>query len=330
MSTGFSSNMTFLRRALTSRRQQRALPMNISHQNTWRDYALIFLPYLWMVIFFLVPFMIIFKISLSVSEIAIPPYSPLVTFEDGAMQIILHLENYTSIFTDPEGTYIRSYLKSVQVAAFSTLFCLLIAYPIAWALATAKPAMRNVLFMLVVLPSWTSFVVRIYAWMTILKKDGLINDILMTLGIIDQPIQILQTDVAVYIGIVYCYLPYMVLPLFSALMKVDYSLIEAAYDLGCRPIKTFFTTLIPQTKSGIIAGSILVFIPAIGEYVIPELLGGKASILIGRVLWQEFFNNRDWPLACAVAIVMLLILVIPIVLFYKIERKEQEKNNAHH
>lgn len=327
MSTGLSANLSFIRRAFSQKRAQVGGQMT-NHQHTWRDYALIAAPYLWMILFFLLPFLIIFKISLSVSAIAIPPYSPLVTFEEGAMQIILHLENYTYIFTDPEGTYIRSYLKSLQVAAFSTFFCLLIGYPLAWALATAKPAMRNVLFMLVIMPSWTSFVVRIYAWMTILKRDGLINDILMALGIIDAPIQILQTDAAVYIGIVYCYLPYMVLPLFSALMKVDYSLIEAAYDLGCRPVKTFFTTLVPQTKSGIIAGAMLVFIPAIGEYVIPELLGGKGSILIGRILWQEFFNNRDWPLACAVAIIMLLILVIPILLFYKIERNEQEKMNA--
>lgn len=320
--------MSFIRRAFASKRMTSDVAMT-PHQHTWRDYALIFVPYVWMILFFLLPFAIIFKISLSVSAIAIPPYSPLVTFEEGAMQIILHLENYTYIFTDPEGTYIRSYLKSLQVAAFSTLFCLLIGYPIAWALATAKPAMRNVLFMLVIMPSWTSFVVRIYAWMTLMKRDGLINDVLMTLGIINEPIQILQTDFAVYVGIVYCYLPYMVLPLFSALMKVDYSLIEAAYDLGCRPIKTFFNTLIPQTKSGIVAGSTLVFIPAIGEYVIPELLGGKGSILIGRILWQEFFNNRDWPLASAVAIIMLLILVIPIVFFYQIERKEQERLNAH-
>lgn len=329
MSTGLSSNLSFIRRAFATKRvTSNETGMMSTHQHTWRDYALIFLPYLWMVLFFLLPFLIIFKISLSVSEIAIPPYSPLVTFEEGAMQIILHLENYTYIFTDPEGTYIRSYLKSLQVATFSTFFCLLIGYPIAWALATARPAMRNVLFMLIIMPSWTSFVVRIYAWMTLLKRDGLINEILMTLGIIDAPIQILQTDAAVYIGIVYCYLPYMVLPLFSALMKVDYSLIEAASNLGCRPVKTFFNSLVPQTKSGIVAGSMLVFIPAIGEYVIPELLGGKGSILIGRILWQEFFNNRDWPLASAVAIIMLIILVIPIVVFYKIERKEQERINA--
>lgn len=325
MSTGFSVNMTFIRRAFQPRRK---MLMNAQHNNTWRDYALVALPYLWMLLFFLLPFLIIFKISLAVTEIAIPPYSPLVTFEEGAMQIILHLENYTNIFTDPDGTYIRSYLKSLQVAAFSTVFCLIIGYPIAWALATSKPAVRNVLFMLVIMPSWTSFVVRIYAWMTIMKKDGLINDVLMALGIIDSPLQMLQTDFAVYVGIVYCYLPYMVLPLFSALMKVDYSLIEAAYDLGCRPVKTFFSTLVPQTKSGIIAGSMLVFIPALGEYVIPELLGGKSSILIGRILWQEFFNNRDWPLASAVAITMLVILIIPIMIFYKIERREQEKLNA--
>ncbi|HIV16273.1 MAG TPA: ABC transporter permease subunit [Candidatus Avisuccinivibrio pullicola] len=325
MSTGFTANMTFIRRSF---QQRRKVVKAVQHENTWRDYALIFVPYLWMILFFLLPFLIIFKISLSVSEIAIPPYSPLVTFVDGAMQIILHLENYTFIFTDPDGTYIRSYLMSLKVAAISTVLCLLIGYPIAWALATAKPALRNVMFMLVIMPSWTSLVVRIYAWMTIMKKDGLINDCLMALGIIDAPIQMLQTDFAVYVGIVYCYLPYMVLPLFSALMKVDFSLIEAAYDLGCRPVKTFFNTLVPQTKSGIIAGSMLVFIPALGEYVIPELLGGKGSILIGRILWQEFFNNRDWPLACAVAITMLMILVIPIVLFYKVERREQEKLNA--
>ncbi|MCR5537017.1 MAG: ABC transporter permease subunit [Succinivibrio sp.] len=297
----------------------------VHQENGIRQYAVIFLPYLWMLLFFLLPFLIIFKISFSVTEIAIPPYSPLVSFVDGAMQILLHLENYTNIFTDEDGTYLRSYLKSVQVASFSTLFCLIIGYPIAWALATCKNTTRNVMFMLIIMPSWTSFVVRIYAWMTIMKKDGLINDILMALGIIDEPLHMLQTDFAVYVGIVYCYLPYMVLPLFAALMKVDYTLIEAAYDLGCRPIKTFFNSLIPQTKSGIVAGSMLVFIPALGEYVIPELLGGKDSILIGRILWQEFFNNRDWPLASAVAITMLAILAIPIVWFFNAQRKSRER-----
>ena len=201
MSTGFSANMSFIRRAFQAKRK----PTKLSkpHNRTWRDYALILVPYLWMILFFLLPFLIIFKISLSVSEIAIPPYSPLVTFEEGAMQIILHLENYTSIFTDEDGTYFRSYVKSLQVAGLSTLFCLIIGYPIAWALATCKPTARNVLFMLIIMPSWTSFVVRIYSWMTIMKRDGLINDILMGIGIIDSPIQMLQTDFAVYVGITY-------------------------------------------------------------------------------------------------------------------------------
>ncbi len=324
--TGVGKTLSKRRRnMMMTRRRRKAERALMSHENGWRDYALIFLPYFWMLLFFLMPFLIIFKISFSVTEIAIPPYSPLVTFEDGAMQIILHLENYTNIFTDPDGTYMRSYLKSVQVALFSTFFCLLIGYPIAWALTTCKNTTRNVMFMLVIMPSWTSFVVRVYAWMTLMKRDGLINDVLMAIGIIDEPIHMLQTDFAVYVGIVYCYLPYMVLPLFSALMKVDYSLIEAANDLGCRPVKTFFTTLVPQTKSGILAGSMLVFIPTLGEYVIPELLGGKDSILIGRILWQEFFNNRDWPLASAVAITMLTVLAVPIIWFYKMQRKSQEK-----
>ncbi len=311
---------------LTPRKRRKAEVRDmVRHENTWRERVLILVPYIWMILFFLMPFIIIFKISLSVTEIAIPPYSPLVTFEDGAMQIILHLENYSFIFTDEDGTYLRSYLKSLEVAAFSTVLCLLIGYPIAWALSKCSAVTRNIMFMLLIMPSWTSLVVRVYAWMALLKRDGLINDVLMTLGIIDQPIHLLQTDLAVYIGIVYCYLPYMVLPLFTALLKVDYNLIEAAFDLGCRPVRTFFSVLVPQTKSGIIAGSMLVFIPALGEYLIPELLGGKGSILIGRILWQEFFNNRDWPLASAVAIVMLTILAIPIVLFFKAQRNSREK-----
>lgn len=328
MPTGIAGSSALLRRRRLARfapkRRKKEIKVLVQ-ETTWRDWALVALPYLWMLLFFLMPFLIIFKISMSVTEIAIPPYSPIVTFKEGAMQIILHLENYTSIFTDEDGTYLKSYLKSLQVAFFSTLLCLLIGYPIAWALANCKTATRNVLFMLIIMPSWTSFVVRIYAWMTLLKRDGLINDILMVLGIIDEPLHMLQTDFAVYVGIVYCYLPYMVLPLFTALMKVDYTLIEAAYDLGCRPVRTFFSVLVPQTRSGIVAGSMLVFIPALGEYVIPELLGGKGSILIGRILWQEFFNNRDWPLASAVAIVMLTILAIPIVYFLKSQRKARER-----
>ncbi len=286
----------------------------------WRKYAVVSLPYLWMTIFFFIPFLIILKISFSESAVSIPPYTPLFTYDDDKLDIVLNFYNYISLWDDE--SYLWAYLKSVKVAFFSTFYCLLIGYPIAWAIATAKPALRNILLMFVILPSWTSFLIRVYAWIGILKKEGVINNVLMYLGVIDEPIQMLQTDFAVYIGIVYAYLPFMILPLYTALTKVDYSIIEAGYDLGCRPAKCFFKLLLPQTYSGIIAGSMLVFIPAVGEYVIPELLGGKDSNLIGRVLWNEFFNNRDWPLAAAVATIMLIILMVPIIWFYKVQRRE--------
>lgn len=286
----------------------------------WRKYAVITIPYLWMALFFFIPFLIILKISFAESIINIPPYSSLFTYEDDKLVISLNLYNYISLWEDE--SYLLAYIKSLKVAFFSTFFCLLVGYPIAWAIATSKPAIRNVMLMLIILPSWTSFLIRVYAWIGILKKEGVINNVLMYLGVIDEPIQMLQTDFAVYLGIVYAYLPFMILPLYTALVRVDYTLIEAGYDLGCRPISCFIKLLIPQTYSGIIAGSMLVFIPAVGEFVIPELLGGKDSNLIGRVLWQEFFNNRDWPLASAVATIMLLILIIPIMWFYKIQRKE--------
>ncbi|MGN1393168.1 MAG: ABC transporter permease subunit [Succinivibrionaceae bacterium] len=289
----------------------------------WRKYCVIFLPYLWMTLFFCIPFLIILKISFAESVIQSPPYSSLVSYEDGKIIISLSIENYKYLFDiEDDPSYLFAYLKSLKMALLSTIYCLLIGYPIAWAIATCKPATRNVLLMLVILPSWTSFLIRVYAWIGILKKGGVINSVLMYFGIIDEPIQMLQTDFAVYLGIVYAYLPFMILPLYTALVRVDYSLIEAGYDLGCKPIKCFFKLLVPQTYSGIIAGSMLVFIPAVGEFVIPELLGGKDSNLIGRVLWQEFFDNRDWPLASALATVMLLCLIIPIIGFYKNQRKE--------
>ncbi len=183
---------------------------------------------------------------------------------------------------------------------------MLIGYPLAWAVAHSKVSTRNILLLLVILPSWTSFLIRVYAWMGILKNNGVLNNVLMWLHVIDQPLVILHTNLAVYIGIVYSYLPFMVLPIYTALTRMDYSLVEASLDLGARPLKTFFKVIVPLTKGGIIAGSMLVFIPAVGEYVIPELLGGPDSIMIGRILWQEFFNNRDWPVASAVAVIMLL------------------------
>lgn len=278
------------------------------------------IPYVWMVLFFLIPFLIILKISFAEVEVAIPPYSDLVSYAENKLNFIFNIGNYLYLLEDE--MYLDSYLQSLQIAFTSTLLCLLIGYPIAWAIVHSKPSTRNVLLMLVVLPSWTSFLIRVYAWIGLLKNNGLINNFLMWLGIIDQPLEMLHTNFAVYIGIVYAYLPFMILPLYTALMRVDYSLLEAASDLGCKPWKAFFNITLPLTKSGIIAGSMLVFIPAVGEFVIPELLGGPDSLLIGRVLWQEFFNNRDWPAASAVAVVMLLILMIPITLFFRYQKRE--------
>ncbi|PLR31538.1 putrescine ABC transporter permease PotH [Chimaeribacter coloradensis] len=277
------------------------------------------LPFIWLLLLFLLPFLIVFKISLAEMARAIPPYTDLVSWADGTLEIVLNLNNYLSLTDDP--LYIDAYLQSLRVAAVSTLCCLAIGYPLAWAVAHSKPSTRNILLLLVILPSWTSFLIRVYAWMGILKNNGVLNNVLMWAGVIDQPLVILHTNLAVYIGVVYSYLPFMVLPIYTALSRIDYSLVEASLDLGARPLKTFFQVIVPLTKGGIIAGSMLVFIPAVGEYVIPELLGGPDSIMIGRVLWQEFFNNRDWPVASSVAIVMLLLLIVPILWFHKHQNK---------
>ena len=257
------------------------------------------LPYLWLVLLFLLPFLIVLKISFADIARAIPPYTDLVTWADGQLTMVMNLGNYITLTDDP--LYIDAYLHSLQVAAISTVICLLIGYPLAWAVAHSSPSTRNILLLLVILPSWTSFLVRVYAWMGILNDNGVLNRFLMWTGVIDHPVAILYTNLAVYIGIVYCYLPFMVLPIYTALTRIDYSLVEASLDLGARPLKTFFSVIVPLTKGGIIAGSMLVFIPAVGEYVIPELLGGPDSIMIGRVLWQEFFNtvtglwHPRWP-----------------------------------
>ncbi|MBE5213089.1 putrescine ABC transporter permease PotH [Pectobacterium sp. A535-S3-A17] len=280
------------------------------------------LPYLWLLLLFMLPFLIVFKISLAEMARAIPPYTDLVSWLDGKLDISLNLGNYLHLLDDP--LYFDAYIQSLQVAAVSTLCCLFIGYPLAWAVAHSKPSTRNILLLLVILPSWTSFLIRVYAWMGILKNNGILNNFLLWLGAIDEPLVILHTNLAVYIGVVYSYLPFMVLPIYTALMRLDYSLVEASLDLGARPLKTFFSVIVPLTKGGIIAGSMLVFIPAVGEYVIPELLGGPDSIMIGRILWQEFFNNRDWPVASAVAVVMLLLLIMPIIWFHKHQSKTAE------
>lgn len=282
--------------------------------------AVIAAPYIWLLVFFLVPFLIVFKISFAEMQVAIPPYTDLVEWLDGKLTISLNLGNYAYLIEDP--LYVDAYLHSLEIAGISTLLCLLLGYPMAWAIANSSPSVRNILLLLVILPSWTSFLIRVYAWIGLLKNNGVINNILMWAGIIDQPLPMLHTDFAVYIGIVYAYLPFMILPLYTALLKLDYSLVEASLDLGAKPVRTFFSVILPLTKGGIIAGSMLVFIPAVGEFVIPELLGGPDSIMIGRVMWQEFFNNRDWPVASAVAIIMLLLLALPIMWFHKHQNQE--------
>lgn len=283
-------------------------------------YAVIAAPYIWLLVFFLVPFLIVFKISFAEMQVAIPPYTDLVSWLDDKLTVSLNLGNYAYLIEDP--LYVDAYLHSLEIAGVSTLLCLLLGYPMAWAIANSSPSVRNILLLLVILPSWTSFLIRVYAWIGLLKNNGVINNILMWAGIIDQPLPMLHTDFAVYIGIVYAYLPFMILPLYTALLKLDYSLVEASLDLGAKPVRTFFSVILPLTKGGIIAGSMLVFIPAVGEFVIPELLGGPDSIMIGRVMWQEFFNNRDWPVASAVAIIMLLLLALPIMWFHKHQNQE--------
>src|SRR5215475_8920594 len=272
-------------------------------------------PILWLTVLFLIPFIIVFRISFSEVRLAIPPYTPLITWHHGTPSLELHGSAYSFLFTDP--MYVSSYLYSLKVAAVSTVCCVLLGYPMAYAIARSGPATRPLLLMLIVLPFWTSFLLRVYAWIGLLKNNGVINNLLLSLGLINHPLALLQTDFAVYIGIVYSYLPFMILPLYSNLEKHDLSLLEAAADLGAQPFTAFRRITLPQSLPGIVAGSLLVFIPAVGEYVIPSLLGRTDQLMIGRVLSDEFFQNRDWPVASSVAIFMLALLVIPIMLFQR-------------
>jgi putrescine transport system permease protein len=280
-------------------------------------------PYLWLIIFFLVPFAIVFKISLSETAIQMPPYNPVFDGVDTAEKLkSLSISNYT--FLAEDALYYRSYISSITTAAIATFLSLLIGYPLAYGMARAPSTLRPTLLMLVILPFWTSFLIRVYAWIGILKPEGLLNQLLISLNIIDTPLQIMNTYTAIYIGIVYSYLPFMVLPIYSALEKMDYSLIESAQDLGCPPAKAFWKVTFPLSLPGVIAGCFLVFIPATGEFVIPDLLGGSSTLMIGKTLWNEFFSNRDWPVSSAVAVILLLLLVIPIVLFQNAQAKAQE------
>ena len=281
------------------------------------------LPYLWLMLFFLIPFLIVLKISFATAEYAQPPYSALFTWIDEGVNITINFGNYLFLLSD--SLYISAYLNSIRIAAISTVITLLIGYPMAYGIARAQGSLRSVLLMMVILPFWTSFLIRVYAWIGILKNEGLLNQFLMWLGLIDQPLTILNTNIAVYIGIVYSYLPFLVLPLYANLEKLDTSLLEAAADLGCPPWRSFWTITVPLAIPGVIAGCFLVFIPAVGEFVIPDLLGGSETLMIGKTLWMEFFTNRDWPVSSAVAVILLLILVVPIVLFQNQQQKAAER-----
>ena len=280
-------------------------------------------PYLWLIVFFLIPFAIVLKISFSSTLIAMPPYEPLLQWAGERMvEIRLNLANFAFLVEDD--LYWKAYVNSIKVAGISTLLCLVIGYPIAYAVARSTPSTRNVLLLFIILPFFTSFLLRVYAWIGILKNNGLLNNFLIWAGVIDQPIQMLQTDFAVYVGIVYSYLPFMILPLYANLEKLDLTLLEAAADLGCRPWQAFYKVTLPLAKPGIIAGCLLVFIPAVGEFTIPALLGGADTLMIGRVLWDEFFSNNDWPMASSVAVVLVLLIVLPLALFNKYQAEAQE------
>ena len=280
-------------------------------------------PYLWLIVLFLIPFIIVFKISFSESRMAMPPYAPLIEWRDGAIVgIKLFFSNYQFLFTDR--LYASAYLYSIKVAAVSTLWCLLIGYPMAYAIARSTATWKNLLLMLIILPFWTSFLLRVYAWIGLLKSNGVINNVLLAMGVIHAPLTLMQTDFAVYVGIVYSYLPFMILPLYANLEKHDPALLEAAADLGARPWRAFLRVTVPLSMPGILAGCLLVFIPAVGEYVIPSLLGRTDQLMIGRVLSDEFFANRDWPVASAVAILILILLVVPIMLFQRVQKGELE------
>ena len=298
--------------------------MKDTRHRHWTTRIAIIAPYAWLVGFFLLPFLIVLKISLSQSAIALPPYLPVFDPAAGWAGVkeffaALSLDSYMSLFAD--SLYAWSYCKSIQIAALSTAILLLIAYPVAYALARAPRRWQGTLVLLVVLPFWTSFLIRVYAWINILQHDGLLNQALIALRIIDAPVSWLATDYAVYLGIVYSYFPFMVLPLYAALERLDETLLEAAADLGAPPWRTFFAVTVPLSLPGITAGCLLCFIPIVGEFVIPDLLGSSSTSMIGQVLWLEFFGNRDWPVASALAVVLLLILLPPILIYRQREAR---------
>ncbi len=283
----------------------------------------VFSPYIWLVLFFFIPLAIIFKISISVSEWGMPPYQDIFVNKDG-FKINITLENYIYILSD--FYYIRSFLNSILLALIATFFCILIGYPLAFYIATSDIKLRNILLVLVIIPFWSSFLLRVYAWKIILQNNGILNLILLKIGIISEPLQLLYNQYAVIMGIVYTYLPLMILPLYGYLNKFDLNLIDASKDLGVNRIKSFFRVILPLSLPGIIAGSLLVFIPVVGEFIIPEMLGGSDKLYYGKILWEEFFVNRNWPGASALAFTGIIVLVFPIIVFQIIYSKWTNKN----
>ena len=295
---------------------------SISRRMPTGRHLVIGVPFLWLFLFFMLPFFIVLKISFAEADVAIPPYTDVYTWVENKFTLVLNLGNY--IFLSEDALYLAAYMGSLKMATISTLLCLVIGFPMAYAIARADKDKQMVLLLLIMMPTWTAILIRVYAWMGILSNNGLLNGFLMWLGLINEPLQILNTNIAVYIGVVYSYLPFMILPLYANLVKHDQSLLEAASDLGSSTFNSFWKITVPLSKNGIIAGCMLVFIPVVGEFVIPELLGGPETLMIGKVLWQEFFNNRDWPVASALAVVMLAILIVPIILFNRSQAKEME------
>ena len=281
------------------------------------------LPLVWLLLFFAAPFVVVLKISFAEAIVGQPPYTPLLQFAADGWHLLVSAANYLLLTDDP--LYIEAYLNSLKVAGISTVICLLVGYPMAYAIARAPERWRNGMLMLVILPFWTSFLIRVYAWIGILSTNGLLNNALIDLGLIDEPLALMNTNFAIYLGIVYSYLPFMVLPLYATLVRMDMTLLEAAADLGCPPWRAFLKVTLPLSWPGIAAGSLLVFIPATGEFVIPDLLGGPDALMIGKVLWTEFFTNRDWPVASALATVLLVVLVGPMMVLQAIERRREAR-----
>jgi putrescine transport system permease protein len=302
-------------------------PRKIASRRSWTRLLVVGVPYLWLALLFFAPFLLVFRISLSQTAVAQPPYVPVLDLAAGweglkAFFGALSLDNYSIIFSDT--LYVSSYLRSVEIAAVSTALLLLLGFPIAYGMARAPRRFQPLLVTAVILPFWTAFLIRIYAWINILQRDGLLNDALIALRIIDQPVAWLASDTAIYIGIIYSYLPFMVLPIYATLEKMDESLLEAAADLGCPRWKAFWVVTVPLSLPGIFAGALLSFIPVIGEFVIPDLLGGSDTMMIGQTLWTEFFANRDWPVASAIAMVLLCLLLAPILIYQHLQTRALE------